>query len=50
MLFFSIQGPLLIAEAWLNRVLHDADVRFPRAVRIATTTTTLHMCKRRFPH
>jgi len=43
-LFFSLQGPLLVAEAWLGRLLRQAAprLRLPRLLRTALVLGLLH--------
>ena len=42
--FFSVQGPLCLAEAWLSR----QGVRLPRPVAVVATTAVLLLCANRF--
>ncbi|EFN51224.1 hypothetical protein CHLNCDRAFT_141220 [Chlorella variabilis] len=42
-LFFTVQGPLLLAEAGLGRLCRQAGVQVPLPVRVATATATVHM-------
>lgn len=42
MLFFSVQGPLLIAEAWLRTLARQAGIRMPRPLGTAATLLLMH--------
>ena len=42
MLFFCLQGPLLILEGWLRRLGRQAGVAPPRPLRVAATLGLLH--------
>jgi hypothetical protein len=44
MLFFTMQGPLLLVEAWLRQLCRQAGIRLPLVVRIVCATTVLHWC------
>lgn len=45
MAFFTLQGPLLLAEAWLARLRRQAGLRLPHAVHVAATVAVLHLCE-----
>ena len=42
MAFFCLQAPLLLAEAWLQRLGRQAHIQLPRPVRTAITLLVLH--------
>ena len=45
MLFFSLQGPLLLLEAALGPLCRQAGIRLPLPLKIATTLVVLHACE-----
>lgn len=49
MAFFCLQAPLLLAEAWLQRLGRQAHIRLPLPVRTAATLLALHCREWRCP-